>query len=142
MLKSFLIVIIVSLTAIFTNCTKKEVVDPKSNSDYRDSFTGKWKFNGSKSYSSEYSNYSNSIVNYEGSISKSTNNEDAIIIQYYKDGSQTELEIDSTGNIRNSSGTKLGKITNNKTLDLSWQTESEGMNGGSMTVVYLKGTKL
>ena len=141
-------IILISISTVLYSCSKKEVTPKSSNNNnnnttnnYRDVFIGKWNFNGKRlSYSDTY-NKSIPIVNYIGSISKSTLNDKGIIIKYM-DGYENEFDIDSIGVIR-SYGVKLGQIINNKTLNLSWQTESDGgMSGNStVTTVNLTATK-
>lgn len=132
--------ILISLTTILYSCSKQTVTPIKSN--YRDVFVGKWNFNGKRVSSSDTYYKSNDIVNYVGTITKSSTSDKGIIIEYLN-GYQNEFDIDSLGVI-SSFGVELGKIINKKTLNISWETKSDGgLSGNSTTTdVYLTGVKL
>lgn len=122
--------------------------DPK---DYRDAFTGNWQFNGKRTRivdtDSGENTYNDNISNFIGTISKpswpdSEVYPNRVIINYINGGSQS-FDIDSAGAIFNyTGGTKLGQISNQNSLNLNWQSESDGMGSSStITKVNLNGNK-
>jgi hypothetical protein len=131
---------------LLNGCVKNQ-----NTNDYRDYFTGKWKFNGNKTRivetdSGEYTHNDN-ITNYIGTVSKpswpdSEAHPNRIIISYMNGASQS-FDVDSLGNIFNYvGGTKLGQINNQNSLTLNWQSESDGMGSSStITTVNLTGIK-
>jgi hypothetical protein len=139
------------LAIIFTSILLNGCMKNQNTNDFRDVYTGDWKFNGKRTRiidtdSGEYT-YNDNISNYVGAISKpSWPDSEAYpnrIIINYMNGSSQKFDIDSVGNIFNYiGGNKLGTITNQNSITLNWQSESDGTGSSStITTVNLTAVK-